>query len=166
MNTYKFAERITRIDAQFMQYILVLPDAIIEQIEAENEGKKGRIRVEGTMNGASFALAIQNLKTGEKYFSVSNPLRKAAKIQLSVPVQVEFHLVDPDKLNIPEELIAVLNEDPEGKVAFENLTTGYKRSLIHYITSVKNVDSRIKRAIELVDKAKYGQLYGQQKKEE
>ena len=45
MNTYKFAARITRIDAQFMQYILVLPDAIIEQIEAENEGKKGRIRV-------------------------------------------------------------------------------------------------------------------------
>lgn len=166
MKVYKFAERITRIDAQFMQYILVIPDDIIEQIETEKEGKKGRVRVEGTMNGVPFALAVQNLKTGEKHFSVSAPLRKAAKIQLSVPVQVEFHLVDPDKLNIPEELIAVLEEDPEGKAAFEKLTTGYKRSLILYITSVKSVDSRIKRAIELINKAKYSQLHGQKKEEE
>lgn len=166
MKVYKFAERITRIDAQFMQYILMIPDDIIEQIETEKEGKKGRVRVEGTMNGVPFALAVQNLKTGEKYFSVSAPLRKAARIQLSVPVQVEFHLVDPDKLNIPEELIAVLEEDPEGKAAFEKLTTGYKRSLILYITSVKSVDSRIKRAIELINKAKYSQLHGQKKEEE
>lgn len=166
MKVYKFAERITRIDAQFMQYILMIPDDIIEQIETEKEGKKGRVRVEGTMNGVPFALAVQNLKTGEKYFSVSAPLRKAAKIQLSVPVQVEFHLVDPDKLNIPEELIAVLEEDPEGKAAFEKLTPGYKRSLILYITSVKNVDSRIKRAIELINKAKYSQLHSQKKEEE
>lgn len=165
MNTYKFAARITRIDAMFMQYILVLPEDIIEQIAEENKGKKNRIRVEGTMNGVPFALAVQSLKTGEKHFSVSAPLRKAAKIQASVPVEVEFHLVDPEKLIIPEELIAVLEEDPEGKIAFEKLTTGYKRSLIHYITSVKNVDSRIKRAIELVNKAKYLQLQGQKKGE-
>lgn len=159
METYRFAARITKIEATFMNNILIIPQDIIESINA-----KGRVRVEGTMNGAPFALAIQNLKTGEKYFSVSNSLRKAAKIQLSVPVEVSFHLVDPDKLDIPEELTAVLEEDPEGKAAFEELTTGYKRSLIHYITSVKNVDSRIKRALELVHKAKTGTLYGQQDK--
>ena len=159
METYTFAERITRIDAMFMQYILIIPQEIIEKINT-----KGRVRVEGTMNGTPFALAIQNLKTGEKYFSVSNPLRKAAKIQLSVPVEVKFHLVDPDKLDIPEELQSVLNEDPEGKAAFEKLTTGYKRSLIHYITSVKNIDSRVKRALELIERAKIGDLYGQKQK--
>jgi uncharacterized protein YdeI (YjbR/CyaY-like superfamily) len=160
METFKFEARLTRIDALFMQYILVLPDEVLERID-----KKGRIRVKGTMNGAPFALAIQNLKTGERYFSVSAPLRKAAKIQLSVPVQVVFELVDENQLDVPEELLAVLEEDPEGKAAFEQLTTGYKRSLIHYITSVKNVDSRIKRAFELVQKAKYVQLHGRYQKD-
>lgn len=159
METYTFATRITKIDAAFMQYLLIIPQDIIESINA-----KGRIRVEGTMNGAPFALAIQNLKTGEKYFSVSAALRRAAKIQLSVPVEVKFHLVDPDKLDIPEELTAVLEEDPEGKAIFDEMTTGMKRSLVHYITSVKNVDSRIKRALELIEKAKTKTLYGQRDK--
>lgn len=159
--TYTFAARLTRIDAQFMQYILVVPDEIMEQLEG-----KGRLRAEGTMNGTPFNLAIQNLKTGERYFSVSASLRKAGRMQLSVPVEVKFSLVDPNKLDIPEELTAVLEQDPEGKDAFDKLTTGYKRSLIHYITSVKNVDSRIKRAMELIEKAKRLQLHGQRKEEE
>jgi outer membrane lipopolysaccharide assembly protein LptE/RlpB len=159
METYSFAARITKIDAKFMSYILIIPQDIIESINA-----KGRVRVEGTMNGAPFALAIQNLKTGEKYFSMSKSLRKAANVKYSVPVKVEFHLVDPDKLDIPEELTAVLNEDPEGKAIIDEMTVGMKRSLVHYITSVKNVDSRIKRALELVEKAKNRELYGQKDK--
>lgn len=161
METYKFAARITRIDGAYMHYILIIPDEIIEQIN-----KQGRIRTKGTMNGSPFALAIQNLKTGERYFSVSAPMRRAAKIQLSVPVQTEFVIVDENELDIPEELIAVLDEDPEGKAAFDKLTTGSKRGLIHYITSVKNVDSRIKRAMQLVEKAKMGLLSVQRKNEE
>lgn len=161
METYKFAARLTRIDGLYMHHILIVPDDIIERIN-----KKGRIRTKGTMNGSPFALAIQNLKTGERYFSVSGPLRRAAKIQLSVPVQTEFVIVDENELEIPEELTAVLNEDPEGKAAFDKLTTGSKRGLIHYVTSVKNVDSRIKRAMQLVEKAKSGQLSVQRKKEE
>ncbi len=161
METYKFTARITRIDGVYMHCILIVPDEIIERIN-----KKGRIRTKGTMNGSPFALAIQNLKTGERYFSVSAPLRRAAKIQLSVPVQTEFVIVDENELEIPEELTAVLNEDPEGKAAFDKLTTGSKRGLIHYVTSVKNVDSRIKRAMQLVEKAKSGQLSVQRKKEE
>lgn len=160
METYKFTNRLTRIDATFMQYIIVVPNEVMERID-----KKGRIRAKGTMNGVPFALAIQNLKTGERFFSVSAPMRKAAKIQLSVPVQVEFVLVDENQLDVPEELTAVLDEDPEGKAVFEQLTVGYRRSLIHYITSVKNVDSRIKRAIELVQKAKNRQLQGQREKD-
>ena len=48
--------------------------------------------------------------------------------------------------------------------AWEELTTGYQRSLIHYITSVKNVDSRIKRSIELLERAKAGLLAVQKRK--
>ena len=60
--------------------------------------------------------------------------------------------------------MAVLSQDGEGKDAWDKLTTGYQRSLIHYVTSVKNVDSRIKRALDLVNRAKLGLLHGQRTK--
>ncbi len=158
MKTYSFAAHVTKIEARFLSHILIIPQEIIEDIN-----QKGRLRVEGTMNGAPFALAIQNLKTGERYFSMSNALRRAAKVQLNEPVKVEFHLVDPNKLDIPEELEAVLAEDPEGKAVFDEMTIGTKRGLVHYITSVKNIDSRVKRALEIIGKAKTGGLYAQKK---
>jgi hypothetical protein len=36
-----------------------------------------------------------------------------------------------------------------------------QRGLAHYVNAVKNVDSRIKRALEIMEKAKYGQLHAQ-----
>jgi uncharacterized protein YdeI (YjbR/CyaY-like superfamily) len=88
-------------------------------------------------------------------------MRKAAGIKIGDPVTVSFHLVDPDKLDLPEALQAVLDQDDAAKTAWDNLTTGYRRSLIHYITSVKRVDSQIKRALDLLDRAKAGLLHGQ-----
>jgi len=119
--------------------------------------------VKGTFNGAPFALAVQHLRDGSRYFSVSAALRKAAGIKKEGdPVTVSFKIVDPDRLDIPEELEAVLLQDDLARKAWEKLTTGYQRSLIHYITSVKNVDSRIKRALDLLNRAKAGLLFGQQ----
>jgi uncharacterized protein YdeI (YjbR/CyaY-like superfamily) len=81
-------------------------------------------------------------------------------------VDVFFKLVDPDTLDIPEELEAVLEQDEAARNVWEKFTTGFQRSLIHYITSVKNVDSRIKRTIEILERAKAGLLHGQKKRPE
>ena len=78
-------------------------------------------------------------------------------------VKVNFKIVDADKLDVPEELEAVLSQDDDARKAWQKLTTGYRRSLIHYVTSVKNVDSRIKRALDLLNRAKAGLLQGQKK---
>ena len=140
-----------------MKTAIFLPRNIIRQLP------EGRVRVKGAFNAAPFALAVQNLKDGSRYFSVGAPLRKAAKIKVGDTVKVSFRIVDADKLDLPEELEAVLSQDDDAKKAWENLTTGYQRSLIHYITSVKNVDSRIKRALDLLNRAKTGLLHGQKK---
>lgn len=142
----------------FIKTVIVIPEAVVNQLP------KGRVRVEGTLNGAPFALAVQHMKEGARYFSVSAPLRKAARIRVGDSLKVSFKLVDPDKLDVPEELEALLAQDEKAKEVWDQFTMGYQRSLIHYITSVKNVDSRIKRSIELLEKAKARQLHGQQRK--
>jgi len=154
---FQFETRLSEIDAVFIKTAIFLPGKIIRQLPA------GRIRVKGTFNNAAFSLAVLHLKDGSRYFSVSAALRRAAKIRVGDPVKVNFKIVNPDKIDIPEELQAILSQDDDARKAWEKLTTGYRRSLIHYVTSVKNVDSRIKRSLDLLNKAKAGLLHGQKK---
>lgn len=155
--SFRFQTRLSDIDAVFIKTAIFLPDNIIRQLP------QGRIRVKGTFNSAPFALAVQNLKDGSRYFSVGAPLRKAANIEVGDTVKVYFRIVDPDLLEIPKELEVVLSQDDEARGVWDEFTTGYQRSLIHYINSVKSVDSRIKRALDLAARAKSGLLHGQKK---
>lgn len=154
---FKFETILSEIDSMLVKTVIYLPPKVVKALPP------GRLRVKGTFNGAPFALAVQHLKDGSRYFSVSAPLRKIAHLRVGGAVAVAFKIVDPDSLDIPEELEAVLSQDDEARKAWDELTTGYQRSLIHYVTSVKNVDSRIKRSIELLNRAKAGLLHGQKK---
>jgi hypothetical protein len=156
----RFEAALSESDAMFVKSMIYLPEKIIRQLPP------GRVRVKGTLNGVPFGLAVQHLKDGSRYFSVSAPLRKAARLRIGDTAQVKFKIVDPDLVDIPEELEAVLSEDDLAKKAWDDLTAGYQRSLIHYVTSVKNVDSRIKRSIDSLNRAKAGLLHGQKKKRE
>lgn len=158
-NKFEFDGKLSSIDSVFLKTAIFLPDEIIRKLPS------GRVRVKGLCNNAPFALAVLHLKDGSRYFAVSAHLRKTARISVGDRVKVQFSIVDPDKLDIPEELEAVLAQDDDARKAWDKLTTGYQRSLIHYITSVKNVDSRIKRSLELLDRAKRGDLHGQQKRD-
>lgn len=156
--TFRFIAPLSEADAMLVKTVIFLPAEVVKKLPT------GRVRVKGTFNGADFALAVQHLKDGSRFFSVSAPLRKAAKVRPGDKVNVFFKIVDPDALDIPEELEAVLAQDDEARKAWDMLTTGYQRSLIHYITSVKNVDSRIKRSLDLLQRARAGLLHGQRKK--
>ena len=57
-------------------------------------------------------------------------------------------------LPMPEEFREVLDQDAVAKEYFDALTAGKKRSLIHIISGVKNVDKRIERALMIVERLK------------
>jgi hypothetical protein len=149
--TFKFSGYLQPLNGTLAYFGLFIPDDVLSEIAA-----KGRQRVNGKINGYDFDLAIQNVKGGLRYFTISKALRKEAKIALSDLINVEFYLVDGSIVEMPEELIAVLEQDEIGNQIWQKLTAGYQRSLIHYINSTKNIDLRIKRAIYLVNKAKNG----------
>ncbi|MDZ4752770.1 MAG: YdeI/OmpD-associated family protein [Flavobacteriales bacterium] len=156
---YSFTSDLEDHRVGMLTGLVLIPLKIIKSLP------EGRKRAKGAMNGAHFSLAIQNLKTGERYFAVSNSLRKDAKIKSGDPVKVEFYLVDPNIVELPEELEAVLAQDPEAEKVWLSFTPGRQRSLAHYVNSVKNIDSRIKRALELCYKAKTGTLFLQKGKD-
>jgi hypothetical protein len=57
-----------------------------------------------------------------------------------------------------------MEQDEEAGKIFFGMTVGMQRSLAHYVSSVKNTDSRIKRALELAYKMKTETLYIQKAK--
>lgn len=155
---YTFSSLLEYISGAITHTGIVLPEKTLQEL---NQPK--RVRIEGTINGTPFNLAIQHIKDGRRFLMIGNTLRKEAKLKAGDKVEVIFTLADPDEIKLPEELVEVMEQDPEGKAVFSKFTPGLQRSLAHYVTSVKNVDSRIKRAMELMDKAKSGKLHVQQK---
>ena len=144
---FSFKARLAEVQEGLISTVIYIPTPLMKELP------RSRVRVKGSMNGAPFALAVQYRKNAPSFFIVSKPLRKAAGANPGDFVLVKFHLVS-DKVDLPAELEALLEQDSEGKKAWLKLTPGYQRSLCHYITSVKNVDSRISRALFLVNKAK------------
>lgn len=140
----------------FMSTILPVPHDIMEK-----HGIIGRQRIQGIMNGAEFNLAIQRTKEGLFYLSVSAALRRAMKVREGDMVEVRFRLADPEHIDLPEELVEVIAQDPLFEKAWNKLTTGRKRGIAHYVGSVKSTDSRIRRAFEIMEKASSGRLHGQ-----
>jgi hypothetical protein len=147
--SFKFTAPLEHIETMFISTVIYIPGSIMKQLP------KSRVRVKGKINGAPFALAVQYRKEGESFFIISKPLRKAAHIEAGQKATVEFTLVS-DKVEIPEEMLAVLAQDDEGSKKWKQLTPGLQRSLCHYVTGVKNIDSRIKRALFLINKVKQG----------
>ncbi len=147
---YKFTAPLSEITELLVHTVIYLPDNVMKKLPQK------RVRVKGKMNGSPFSLAVQYRKSGKSFFMVSAPLRRAAKIKPGDKVVVEFSLVDPEKVELPEELEAVLAQDDEGMREWSKITPGLQRSLAHYVFSVKNVDSRIKRALFLINKVKQG----------
>ena len=155
---YIFTAPLSHIEDMLVHTVVYIPGKILSKLPPR------RVRVKGTINDVPFSLAVQYRKSGQSFFMVSAPLRRAAKIKAGDKVRVSFHMVDAEKVDLPEELEAVLEQDPEGRKAWQCFTPGLQRSLAHYVFSVKNIDSRIKRAIFLVNKAKTGAYDKEQRK--
>ncbi len=151
--TFSFITRLELLEKE-AHTGLYLPEEIVAVLP------KGRLRAQGLLNGVTpFNLAVQSERSGAKFFMVGGPLRREAGIKQGEEVRVQFSWIDTEHLDIPEEFQAALEQDDEARAIFETFTTGKKRGLMNYITSVKNVDSRIKRSLELLYKIKTRQLY-------
>lgn len=153
--TFKFSAPIEKLDEKGSYTAVFLPEVLISKLP------KGRLRVKGFINSTPFSLAIQYRKNGFRFFLISGALRREAKVKLAETVNVRFILVDNDMVEIPEELSIVLEQDIEANELWNSFSSAWKRGFSHYVNSVKNTDSRIKRAIQIMEKAKRGKLYAQ-----
>jgi|688.fasta_scaffold194108_2 hypothetical protein len=144
----------------FNSHFIQVPQYLIDKINL-----KGRIRVNGEINGFKFNLAIQKTKEDLYYFYIGKKLVKDAKLIIDLEYEVSFTLADINELELPEVLEMLLEQDEAYKIAWNKFSIGLKRSFCVHISGTKNIDSQIKRATDILDKAIKGELYSQRKKQ-
>lgn len=141
---------VSEIDQKLLQYILPVSNA---EADIFAEGKSTRVLC--TINGFEFPAALRPRKSGGYFIGLSKEKMKKARLMEGMSVEAHFRLDESEfGFPMPEEFVEVLNQDPEGKRAFESLPPGYQRGWLHYISSGKAVDTRIKRSLHIMEQAK------------
>jgi hypothetical protein len=119
-------------------------------VEAETvnlfERKKAARLICSVEDKLKFPCGLNHLGDGNFFIIVSTKLFKALGKPLGEPINFELS-EDPNPLGVevPEVLQVLLEQDAATKAAYDGLTDGKKRSLIHYINGLKSLDLQIAR---------------------
>ena len=141
----------------FVHHCLPVPPTVV----AELQTRRLR-RLTGTLNGHPFNLALHNRAgEAERCILLSRQTLRDLKATAGDTVTVVCQPDEaPDEVALPEELLEVFNQDEEAAARFAALTPGRRRSLVHYVSSAKGLDTRVNRAVDLARKLRTNSLYG------
>ncbi len=120
-------------------------------------GKRGTVRVKGTINGVPMDRALMPRKSGYHMIVFGTELRKKAKLVMGKEAVIELWLnTKPDEIELPEELQETLDFFPEFATAFKKVKPGMKRNMCIWINQGKTVATRAKRVAELLKRFETG----------
>jgi hypothetical protein len=155
--TYEFETELDlQIVGTYRYHAIKIPVGTQAEIEF---GKGVKPRFEGRLNGVSFSGALLPTGTGRYYAMVNEKLRRRLGLQLGCLVQVSITLVDPNIVNVPDDLMSVLESDQELLFKWEVLTAGTKRGILHQIESARTEQTRLSRISNLLDRRRESQPF-------
>ena len=146
-----YRTQIKKLEHLVSMRYLEVPPAIVKKL-----GGKFNVRLLCSVNDAiTFQGGIVALGNGSGYISFNLKRMKQIGVKDDEIVQVKL-TPDPSKygMEIPPELSELFRQDKEGKKRFDGLTPGKRRYIIHYVSTVKNSQKRIDRAILLIENLK------------
>ena len=144
-NIYSYSVEIKKLEYMNMYY-LEIPTKCIEFFG----GKFHKRLVCRVNNQISFQCGIVSLGNGLGYVSINIKRMKELKVKLGDSVSVVLE-EDQSELGMEmcEEMIEVFAQDEFAFQKFNKLTDGKKRTLIHWVATVKNSDKRIERSLKV-----------------
>ena len=121
---------------------LVLPKNASAKLPA-----RSMVAVEGTINGASFQATLEPDGEGSHWLKVDRQLREAAGAEAGDAVTLEIvPAAEEPEPTVPADLRAALaTADPKAREVWEDITPIARRDWIHWITSGKKAETRVKR---------------------
>jgi hypothetical protein len=160
-----FITVLQKFDSPLWGFHLIVPNEIARTFL--DEGVK---RVVCTLGGvAEFQCALMPKGDGSHFINVNKKLREKLKLKLGDVVAVSLRKDEsPYGLPMPEEMQELLELDDDGNRLFHDLTPGKQRTLLYIVGSAKTSETRLKRAVVVIDhlKANSGKINFKQLNEE
>ncbi|WP_164851299.1 YdeI/OmpD-associated family protein [Larkinella soli] len=147
----RFESTVDRFPYKGGVHFLDVPDPVARRFTG-----KGPARVVCRINGTvEFSCALMPKGAGQYFIHLGKKLRDKAGLTYGGSLTAEIRTDDsPYGMPMPEELQELLAIDEEGNRRFHELTPGRRRSIMYWIASAGNVQTRVDRAIEQIDKLK------------
>ena len=127
---------------------------VIPEILPDKHSPFGWVKVKGSIDGYEIKNyhLLPTVKGDNRLFlAVKADIRKAIKKQAGDYVRIILYK-DNTPLEIPEELIICLTEEPGAYEKFQQLTEGEQRASIDWIYAAKTDETKVKRIAATIDK--------------
>lgn len=131
---------------------LVLPAAASKQLPT-----RSMVTVDGTLAGQTFQATLEPDGQGSHWLKVEKELFEAAGVAAGDSVALEITPVEKEpEPKVPADLIQALADNPEAKATWVDITPVARRDWVHWITSGKKAETRVKRIGVACDKLACG----------
>lgn len=116
-------------------------------------GKRGQLRVRGTINGFEFRTSLFPTGKGWHYMIVNKKMQTGARIR---PGGKAKFCMEPDtavrEIKIPPELSAVLRQSKAVQKFYGSLNPSGRREIARWIAEGKQRDTRLRRAEQMAER--------------
>lgn len=126
---------------------VVLPPAASARLPT-----RSMLSVDGSLEGRPFQATLQPDGQGSHWFKVPGALREAANVAAgqTVSLQMSPAAVEPEP-EVPTDVRAALQAHPAALATWRDITPAARRDWVHWITSGKKAQTRVKRIATACD---------------
>jgi hypothetical protein len=118
-------------------------------------GAKERHHIHGTINGITIRGAL--IIAGKQfYLSLGPAWLKGSGLAAGAVVQVALLPEGPQGDNLPEDVHAALEREPQAKAFFESLPTFYRKNFLRPIENAKRPETRAKNLAAMLELLRAG----------
>lgn len=138
--------------------------ARIPEIKQNKKAPFGWRKVKGTIDGVEISkYHLMPMGNGNLFLPVKAEIRKKIKKTVGDFVHVIL-FPDNDPLEVPEEMLLCLEDEPEALQFFNSLTESEKKYYVQWIYSAKKEETKVDRLAKTINRLVKGlKLYDQEK---
>ncbi|NDJ53962.1 MAG: DUF1905 domain-containing protein [Chloroflexi bacterium] len=130
-----------------MKHYVPLPDDVAAALE-----KAEHKHVEGTIDGHDFRRVLHLRDDGSTCLKFGLTWLKQAGLEIDQVVSVELAPdFDPDRIDMPPELLEVLQRDPDVMEEFSRLSISRQKTLAYGVARAKKPETRLRRSEKIAD---------------
>ena len=147
MSAYQFDAILERPELRGAWTFIRAPFSVEKEF-----GVKGRVAVQGAINGVPFRSSLLPQGGGEHILVVNKELRDRAGVTAGDTARFVLERDDaPREVDLPPELAQVLAANADAQAVFARLSYSHQKEYADYVAEAKRPETRQRRAANAVD---------------